>query len=93
MKIKVKNISNVEQTFQVDGYNYKTVKPGEVTERDFKDEKSIPDGWEIAGKQQPEAVATSKPKARNTAPVITETNHNATSNDGVITSSTITGLL
>lgn len=89
MKIKVKNISGVEKAIQLDGFNYTTVKPGDIVERNL-DEKNIPEGWELVGKEAP--VTTGKPRGRNAATVITENNQNPTSNDGVITSGAITGL-
>lgn len=95
MKIKVRNISGVDQSFQADGYNYKNVKPGEVVERDFKDEKHIPAGWEVVAKTTVDAPTSSKPKGRNAATVITENNQNISipDNAGVVTSTdAITGV-
>lgn len=90
MKIKVKNISNVDQTYQIDGINYRTAKPGDIVEREFKDEKHIPVGWEVVNKTPAAVVDTpAKPKGRNAATVITEDNQKPTSNDGVTTSSAI----
>lgn len=92
MKIKLRNISGIEKSIQLDGFNYTVVKPGEVVEREVRSENHIPDGWEIVTKGN--TAPTTGKKATGKPPVIITENHNAPIADsGVTTSEAIKGLI
>lgn len=92
MKIKLRNISGVDKSIQLDVCNYTVVKPGEVVEREVRSENHIPDGWEVVDTKT--ATATGK-KATGKPPVVITENlvTPIADNSNVTTSAALKGII
>jgi hypothetical protein len=92
MKIKLRNISGVDKSIQLDVCNYIVVKHGEVAEREVKSENHIPDGWEVVDTKT--APATGKKVTGKPPVVITESiTAPIADNSNVTTSAALKGII